>query len=85
MKLQPIYMYMYVQKGDLQKMEDYHVMDCFECGSCSYGCPGRLPLTHTFKLGKAMLNAKKAEEKARAMAAAAAAAEKAEAGKGARA
>ena len=90
MKLQPIYMYMYVNKGDLQKMEEYHVMDCFECGSCSFGCPGRLPLTHTFKLGKAMLNAKKAEEKARAMAAAAAAAEKAEAekaaaGKGARA
>lgn len=66
MKLEPMYMYMYVQKGDLQKMEEYHVMDCFECGSCSYGCPGRLPLTHSFKLGKALLNAKRAEDKARA-------------------
>ena len=55
MKLEPMYMYMYVHKGDIRKMEEYHVMDCFECGSCSYGCPGRLPLTHTFKLGKAMI------------------------------
>ena len=69
MKLEPIYMYMYVKKGDYKKMEEYHVMDCFECGSCSWGCPGRLPLTHTFKVGKAMLNAKRAEEKARAEAA----------------
>ena len=69
MKLEPMYMYMYVHKGDIRKMEEYHVMDCFECGSCSYGCPGRLPLTHTFKLGKAMINAKRAEEKARAEAA----------------
>lgn len=66
MKLEPIYLYMYVNKGDLEKMEQYHVEDCFECGSCSFGCPGRLPLTHTFKVGKAMLMAKRAEEKARA-------------------
>ena len=88
MKLEPMYMYMYVQKGDLKKMEQYHVMDCFECGSCSYGCPGRLPLTHTFKLGKAMINAHKAEERAKAEAAKANAAAEAEkqpatAGKGA--
>ncbi len=68
MKLEPIYLYMYINKGDYEKMEQYHVMDCFECGSCSYGCPGRLPLTHTFKMGKAMLTAKKAEDKARAIA-----------------
>ncbi len=66
MKLEPIYMYLYVNKGDLAKMEQYHVADCFECGSCSFGCPGRLPLTQTFKVGKAMLLAKQAEEKARA-------------------
>ena len=52
MKLEPIYMYMYVKKGDYKKMEEYHVMDCFECGSCSWGCPGRLPLTHTFKVAR---------------------------------
>ena len=89
MKLEPMFMYMYVNKGDIRKMEEYHVMDCFECGSCSYGCPGRLPLTHTFKLGKAMINAHRAEERAKAEAArinAAVAAEKgAEAGKEVRA
>ncbi len=68
MNLEPVYMYMYIKKGDLKKMEEYYVMDCFECGSCSYGCPAKLPLTHTFKYGKAMINAKRAEEKAKAMA-----------------
>ena len=88
MKLEPMYMYMYVQKGDIKKMEEYHVMDCFECGSCSWGCPGRLPLTHTFKVGKAMINAHRAEERAKAEAAkvnAAVAAEKAKSGKEAQA
>lgn len=83
MKLQPIYMYMYVRAGDYKKMEEYNVTSCFECGCCSFGCPGRLPLTHTFKVGKAMLAAKRAEDKARAEAAKANAA--AMAGKEARA
>lgn len=32
MNLEPVYMYMYIKKGDIQKMEEYYVMDCFECG-----------------------------------------------------
>ena len=42
----------------------------FECGSCSYNCPGRMPLTHSFKTAKLLFAAKAAEEKARAEAAA---------------
>ena len=70
MKLEPLYMYKYYQKRDFENMQKYHILDCFECGSCSYNCPGRLPLTHTFKTAKLLFAARAAEEKARAEAAA---------------
>ena len=70
MKLQPVYMYKYFQKRDFEKMQKVHILDCIECGCCSYNCPGRLPLTHTFKTAKLLFAAKAAEEKARAEAAA---------------
>ena len=35
-------------------MDDLSLMDCKECGSCSYVCPAHLPLVHTFKTGKKM-------------------------------
>jgi electron transport complex protein RnfC len=30
-------------------------MDCMECGSCAFTCPGKLPLVETFRKGKKML------------------------------
>ena len=69
MKLEPVFMYMYYSKGDYDMLEKYHVMDCFECGSCSYNCPARMPLTHAFKTAKLMFQAKAAKEKAKAEAA----------------
>ena len=66
MNLQPIYMYMYQQKGDVEMLQKLNIMDCVECGSCSYICPGRLHLTHAFKTGKAMVQAHLAELKAKA-------------------
>ena len=70
MGLEPVYMYAYFKKGDFENMKNYHILDCFECGSCSYNCPGRMPLTHSFKTAKLLFAAKAAEEKARAEAAA---------------
>ncbi len=66
MNLQPIYMYMYQQKGDVEMLQKLNITDCVECGSCSYICPGRLHLTHAFKTGKAMVQAHMAELKAKA-------------------
>lgn len=71
MNLEPVFMYMYYSKGDFEKMEKYHILDCFECGSCAYNCPARMPLTHAFKTAKLMFQAKQAKEKAAAEAAAA--------------
>ena len=76
MKLEPVFMYMYYSKGDYENMEKYHVMDCFECGSCSFNCPARMPLTHAFKTAKLMFQAKSAKEKAEAEAKAAKEAQK---------
>ncbi len=69
MNLEPVFMYMYYSKGDYENMEKYHITDCFECGSCSYNCPARMPLTHAFKTAKLMFQSKAAAEKAKAEAA----------------
>ncbi len=34
---------------------DYHLMDCFECGSCSYVCPAHIPLVQRFRGAKSFL------------------------------
>lgn len=70
MNLEPVFMYMYYSKGDYANMEKYHILDCFECGSCAFNCPARMPLTHAFKTAKLMFQAKAAAEKAKAEAAA---------------
>jgi len=36
-------------------LPDYHVMDCFECASCSYTCPSNIPLVQWIRIGKAMV------------------------------
>ena len=41
--------------------EDYHLMDCFECGSCAYVCPAHIPLVQRFRGAKAILRKKQAE------------------------
>ena len=71
LKLQPIYMYLYQQKGDIDMLKKLNVTDCVECGACTYICPGRLPLTHAFKTAKVMIQNYDAALKAKAEAAAA--------------
>ena len=65
MNLQPIYMYMYEEKGDIEMMQKLNILDCVECGACTYICPGRLHLTHAFKTGKAKIQAYNAALKAK--------------------
>ena len=61
MRLQPLYMYRYVNAGRLEELERLHIMDCMECGSCAFTCPGKLPLVERFRKGKKMLKEAKAK------------------------
>jgi electron transport complex protein RnfC len=35
--------------------DNYNLMDCFECGSCSYVCPSHIPLVQYFRLSKSIV------------------------------
>ena len=60
--------------GLYDDMMNLHLMDCMECGSCSYVCPSNIPLVQRFRVAKAMLREKDAREKEKQKAEAAAAA-----------
>lgn len=55
--------------GDLAGFEKLNGMECMECGTCSYVCPARRPLTQIFKQARRMVMAdrkvKAAEQKQR--------------------
>lgn len=39
---------------------DFHLMDCFECGCCTFVCPSHIPLVHKFRVAKASVRKKRA-------------------------
>jgi electron transport complex protein RnfC len=43
------------ERGDAQRLFDLQVMQCMECGSCSFICPARRPLAFINKLGKGLV------------------------------
>lgn len=64
MHLMPLYMHMYAEKRAWHELEGYNIMDCMECGSCNYICPGRLHLVQSFRMTKMELRQLAAKEKA---------------------
>ncbi len=61
--LNPSQLGMLSRVGRFADMLDYNIMDCIECGSCSYVCPSNIPLVQRFRVAKAMLREKQAREK----------------------
>jgi len=49
-----------------EMQSDFHLMDCFECGCCSYVCPSGIPLVQYFRVAKSSLREKMARERANA-------------------
>ncbi len=43
------------ERRDAQRLSDLQVMQCMECGSCSFVCPARRPLAFMNKLGKGIV------------------------------
>ena len=44
-------------KNDIydEMVNKYHLMDCFECGACSFVCPSHIPLVQYFRVAKAAI------------------------------
>ncbi|MDH3612194.1 MAG: electron transport complex subunit RsxC [Gammaproteobacteria bacterium] len=40
--------------------DDHSLMDCFECGACSYVCPSHIPLVQRFRDAKAIVRERQA-------------------------
>jgi electron transport complex protein RnfC len=63
--LNPAQLGLLAKNREYERMADeYHLMDCFECGSCSYVCPAHIPLVQRFREAKAILRQPPRTEKA---------------------
>ena len=59
----------FAARGDLPSFEKYHGLECVECGSCSWSCPAKRPLTQLMKSARRQLLAEKKKTAAKAKAA----------------
>ena len=60
--LNPSMLGLLAKNRDYDRMvSDYNLMDCFECGSCSYVCPSHIPLVQYFRIAKGIARERQAE------------------------
>lgn len=60
--LNPSWLGILAKNEEYERMAgEYHLMDCFECGACSYVCPSHIPLVQYFRLSKKMVRKLKAK------------------------
>ena len=59
--LNPSQLGLLARVGEVERMADeYNLLDCFECGSCSYVCPAHIPLVQRFRAAKALVRKRRA-------------------------
>lgn len=61
MMLQPYALGVYANRNDWDHAQDYHALDCIECGCCNFICPTHRPLTQLIRVAKSALLAKGAK------------------------
>lgn len=54
--LQPVEIAKRIEAGDLEGARALHVMECMECGSCSFACPSNRWLVQLFRIAKGKIN-----------------------------
>ncbi len=60
--LNPSQLGLLARAGEVERMADeYHLLDCFECGSCSYVCPAHIPLVQRFRAAKGLVRKRRAK------------------------
>lgn len=52
MGLNPTFLMVDTQQQDWERAEHGHIVDCIECGSCSFTCPSNRPLLDFIRMGK---------------------------------
>ena len=52
MNLLPKMLVAFVQNNRFDDAEAYNILDCIECGSCSFLCPAQINLVHWIRYGK---------------------------------
>lgn len=57
MGLEPYLLMTLAEKNIMDRAENEKIMDCIECGSCSYTCPSDRPLLDFIRFGKARVGA----------------------------
>jgi electron transport complex protein RnfC len=59
--LNPSQLGLLAQQSRYEQMADeFHLMDCFECGCCTFVCPSHIPLVQRFRIAKRALRKAKA-------------------------
>ena len=59
--LSPVLMVRALKAGNYDEAVKLGLMDCVECGACSFICPARIKLVQRFRIGKQVLRLKKAK------------------------
>lgn len=50
--LLPLMISKFSLREEFDKAQSFNIMDCIECGSCSYICPAKRPLVESIRFGK---------------------------------
>ena len=66
MRLNPIMIMRELKAGNIDKAKRFGLMDCIECGCCAFVCPAHIRIVQHVRLGKGLVRAKMAEERAKA-------------------
>lgn len=70
MFLEPTTLYKNSDKEKWDAVERNNVLDCIECGSCSYVCPAKIPLTQYIRQAKEIVRSRQKSQAAKEAAAA---------------
>ncbi|HOX92126.1 MAG TPA: electron transport complex subunit RsxC [Spirochaetales bacterium] len=65
-RLSPALLNVALNVQDLDEAESIGLLDCIECGTCSFVCPAHIQLVQRFRVGKQLLRTKKQKEAQRA-------------------
>ena len=58
MHLMPNYLAALTKLGQYDELESFNVMSCVECGTCSYNCPGQVPIVQYIRKTKGIIQMK---------------------------